>query len=145
MRAISNIFWLGTKEIRSFLRDWVLVGLTIWAFSIVVIAQAQIQTSRDKDSRVIADADGNVEFFTTRMRRPGQHREMVIGRNTDERRIFVDRHQPRDRQIGFAGFLVFGDNGTCGDVGTGLPLEEARNWKLIQQQRFEDDLLLAGS
>ena len=23
MRAISNIFWLGTKEIRSFLRDWV--------------------------------------------------------------------------------------------------------------------------
>ena len=29
MGAISNIFWLGTKEIRSFLRDWVLVGLTI--------------------------------------------------------------------------------------------------------------------
>ena len=29
MRAISNIFWLGTKEIRSFLRDWVLVGLVI--------------------------------------------------------------------------------------------------------------------
>ena len=41
MRAISNIFWLGTKEIRSFLRDWVLVGLTIWAFSVVIVAQAQ--------------------------------------------------------------------------------------------------------
>jgi ABC-2 type transport system permease protein len=41
VRAISNIFWLGTKEIRSFLRDWVLVGLTIWAFSVVIVAQAQ--------------------------------------------------------------------------------------------------------
>ena len=26
MRAISNIFWLGTKELRSFMRDYVLLG-----------------------------------------------------------------------------------------------------------------------
>jgi ABC-2 type transport system permease protein len=56
MRAISNIFWLGTKEIRSFLRDWVLVGLTIWAFSIVVIAQAQ-SNSQELHNASIAYAD----------------------------------------------------------------------------------------
>ncbi len=56
MRAISNIFWLGTKEIRSFLRDWVLVGLTIWAFSIVIIAQAQ-SNSQELHNASIAYVD----------------------------------------------------------------------------------------
>ena len=26
-QTLSNIFWLGTKELRSFFRDWVLLGL----------------------------------------------------------------------------------------------------------------------
>jgi ABC-2 type transport system permease protein len=41
MRSLSNIFWLGTKELRSFAHDWVLIGLVIYAFSLAVIAQAQ--------------------------------------------------------------------------------------------------------
>jgi ABC-2 type transport system permease protein len=32
MRRVSNIFWLGTKEVRSLLRDTVMVLLIIWAF-----------------------------------------------------------------------------------------------------------------
>ena len=56
MRAISNIFWLGTKEIRSFLRDWVLVGLTIWAFSVVIVAQAQ-SNSQELHNASIAYVD----------------------------------------------------------------------------------------
>jgi len=32
MQMIANIFWLGTKELRSFLRDFVLLGLVIYAF-----------------------------------------------------------------------------------------------------------------
>ncbi len=40
MRTIGNIFWLGTKELRSFLRDFVLLGLVIYAFSLAIIAQA---------------------------------------------------------------------------------------------------------
>ncbi len=40
MRMIENIFWLGTKEIRSFFSDWVLVAFVIYAFSIVILAQA---------------------------------------------------------------------------------------------------------
>jgi ABC-2 type transport system permease protein len=41
MRKLSNIFWLGTKELRSFLSDFVLLGLVIYAFSLAIIAQAQ--------------------------------------------------------------------------------------------------------
>jgi ABC-2 type transport system permease protein len=41
MRKASNIFWLGTKELRSFFRDWVLLALVIYAFSLAVLAQAQ--------------------------------------------------------------------------------------------------------
>lgn len=32
MRRLANIFWLGTKEVRSLLRDTVMVLLIIWAF-----------------------------------------------------------------------------------------------------------------
>jgi ABC-2 type transport system permease protein len=41
MRAISTIFWLATKELRSFFRDWVLLGLVLYSFSLAIIAQAQ--------------------------------------------------------------------------------------------------------
>jgi ABC-2 type transport system permease protein len=37
----ENIFWLGIKELRSFLHDYVLLGLVIYAFSLAVIMQAQ--------------------------------------------------------------------------------------------------------
>jgi hypothetical protein len=41
MRTIGNIFWLGTKELRSFMRDFTLLGLVIYAFTIAIISQAQ--------------------------------------------------------------------------------------------------------
>ena len=41
MRKLQNIFWLGTKELRSFFHDAVLVGLMIWAFTLAIISQAQ--------------------------------------------------------------------------------------------------------
>ena len=41
MRKASNIFWLGIKELRSFLHDYVLLGLVIYAFSLAVILQAR--------------------------------------------------------------------------------------------------------
>lgn len=41
MRSLCNIFWLGTKELRSLLNDWVLLGLVIYSFSLAVISQAQ--------------------------------------------------------------------------------------------------------
>ncbi|MBV8412731.1 MAG: ABC transporter permease [Alphaproteobacteria bacterium] len=44
MRTLATIFWLSTKELRSFFRDWVLFGLVIYSFSLAIIAQAQSNT-----------------------------------------------------------------------------------------------------
>ncbi|WP_454628534.1 ABC transporter permease [Bradyrhizobium cenepequi] len=41
MQSLSNIFWLGTKELRSFFSDWVLLGFVIYSFSLAIISQAQ--------------------------------------------------------------------------------------------------------
>ena len=40
MSTIANIFWLGTKELRSVLRDYVLMGFVVYAFSLQIMAQA---------------------------------------------------------------------------------------------------------
>ena len=56
MRSISNIFWLGTKELRSFLHDFVLIGLVIYAFSFAVIATAQ-SNSQELQNASIAMVD----------------------------------------------------------------------------------------
>ena len=40
MRALANIYWLGIKELRSFMRDFVLLGLVVYAFSLAIVAQA---------------------------------------------------------------------------------------------------------
>ena len=66
MRAISNIFWLGTKEIRSFLRDWVLGALVIYAFSIAVIAQAQ-SNSQELHNASIAYVDEDQSELSRRI------------------------------------------------------------------------------
>ena len=56
MRALENIFWLGTKELRSFMRDFVLLGLVIYAFSLAIIAQAQ-SSSQEVHNASIAIVD----------------------------------------------------------------------------------------
>ncbi len=41
MRSLSNIFWLGTKELRSFFSDRVLMLMVIYSFSLAIISHAQ--------------------------------------------------------------------------------------------------------
>ncbi|HET7253838.1 MAG TPA: ABC transporter permease [Xanthobacteraceae bacterium] len=57
-RMAANIFWLGTKELRAFSHDFVLVALVVWAFSfsIVSIARSSLQELHDA-SIGIADED----------------------------------------------------------------------------------------
>src|SRR4029079_4333401 len=57
-RMVANIFWLGTKELRAFSHDFVLVALVVWAFSfsIVSIARSSLQDLHDA-SIGIADED----------------------------------------------------------------------------------------
>ena len=58
MRTYRNIFWLGTKELRSFLRDFVLLALVIYAFSLAVISQAQSNSQEVHNASIaIVDED----------------------------------------------------------------------------------------
>ena len=58
MRALANIFWLGTKELRSFFHDAVLLGLVVYSFSLAVLAQAQSNSEEvHNGSLAIVDED----------------------------------------------------------------------------------------
>jgi ABC-2 type transport system permease protein len=60
MQSLRNIFWLGTKELRSFFRDWVLLGLVIYSFSLAVMAQAQSNAQELHNAAIaVADEDGS--------------------------------------------------------------------------------------
>jgi ABC-2 type transport system permease protein len=41
MRTLSNVFWLGLKELRSFFSDFVLLAFVVYSFSLAIISQAQ--------------------------------------------------------------------------------------------------------
>jgi len=58
MRRLGNIFWLGTKELRSLGHDYVLLGLIVWTFTFAVYAMAQGQSQELHNASVaIADED----------------------------------------------------------------------------------------
>ena len=56
MRKVANIYWLGIKELRSFLHDFVLLGFVIYAFSLAIISQAQ-SNSQELHNAAIAVVD----------------------------------------------------------------------------------------
>jgi ABC-2 type transport system permease protein len=56
VRKAENIFWLGIKELRSFLHDFVLLGLVIYAFSLAVVMQAR-SNSQELHNASIAFVD----------------------------------------------------------------------------------------
>jgi ABC-2 type transport system permease protein len=68
MQTLSNIFWLGTKELRSFFRDWVLLGLVVYSFSLAVIAQAQ-SNSQELHNASIAFVDEDRSELSGRLAR----------------------------------------------------------------------------
>jgi len=58
MRTLSTIFWLATKELRTFFRDWVLVGLVVYSFSVAIVAQSQGNTQELHNASIgIVDED----------------------------------------------------------------------------------------
>ncbi|MBV8653404.1 MAG: ABC transporter permease [Alphaproteobacteria bacterium] len=58
LRKITNIYWLGTKELRSVLRDYVLLGLVVYTFSLAIIAQAQSSSQEVHNASIgIVDED----------------------------------------------------------------------------------------
>ncbi len=61
MRKAANIYWLGIKELRSFLHDFVLLGLVAYAFSLAVTLQARSNSQELHDASIaIVDEDHSV-------------------------------------------------------------------------------------
>jgi ABC-2 type transport system permease protein len=56
MRKAANIYWLGVKELRSFLQDYVLLVMVIYAFSLAVTLQAR-SNSQELHNASIAVVD----------------------------------------------------------------------------------------
>jgi ABC-2 type transport system permease protein len=60
-RTVANIFWLGTKELRAFFHDVVLVALVIWAFSLSIISVAQSSYGDLRNASIgIVDEDHSI-------------------------------------------------------------------------------------
>lgn len=58
MRTWINIFWLGTKELRSVLSDALMVGLITWSFTVSIYSQAtSISETVNNASVAIVDED----------------------------------------------------------------------------------------
>jgi ABC-2 type transport system permease protein len=56
VRKVANIYWLGVKELRSFMRDFVLLTLVVYAFSLAVTLQAR-SNSQELHNASIAIVD----------------------------------------------------------------------------------------
>ena len=66
MRTLANILWLGTKELRAFMRDYVLLGLVVYSFSLAIIAQAQ-SSSQEVHNASIAIVDEDHSALSRRI------------------------------------------------------------------------------
>jgi ABC-2 type transport system permease protein len=78
MRSLANIFWLGLKELRSFLSDVVLLLFVVYAFTWTVYSQATGTSNEVNNASIaFADEDGSPlsrelvnAFFPPRFQRP---------------------------------------------------------------------------
>jgi ABC-2 type transport system permease protein len=88
MPSLSTIFWLSLKEVRSVLKDWVLLGLVAYAFSLAIIAQSQSSSQElDKASIGFVDEDDSElsrrivhAFLPPRFKRPARVRSDDVDR-----------------------------------------------------------------
>ena len=68
MRTLANIFWLGTKELRSVTHDVVLLALVAYSFSLAIISQAQ-SSSQEVHNASIAVVDEDHSELSRRITR----------------------------------------------------------------------------
>ena len=104
MRQLVNIFWLGTKELRSLQRDFVMVAFVIYSFTLAIYTQATGTSSEVHNASIaIVDEDQSAlskhffdVFYPPQFRHPRQIRpdEVVAGMDRGEY-MFVVAIPPR--------------------------------------------------
>ena len=100
MRKVENIYWLGVKELRSFLHDFVLLGLVVYAFSFAVILQARSNSQELHNASIaIVDEDQSAlsrriahAFFPPLFQRPKliEERDIIPAMNGGKFTFVVD-------------------------------------------------------
>ena len=113
MHKITNIFWLGTKELRGFLHDYVLLALVIYAFTFAVTMQARSYSQELHNASIgIVDEDHSVlsrriahAFFPPLFQLPKQiaERDIIPSMNSGKFTFVVDI-PPNFEQYVLAGY-----------------------------------------
>ena len=113
MHTITNIFWLGTKELRGFLHDYVLLALVIYAFTFAVTMQARSYSQELHNASIgIVDEDHSVlsrriahAFFPPLFQLPKQiaERDIIPSMNSGKFTFVVDI-PPNFEQYVLAGY-----------------------------------------
>jgi ABC-2 type transport system permease protein len=113
MRKTENIYWLGVKELRSFLRDFVLLALVTYAFSFAVTLQARSYSQELHNASIaIVDEDHSVlsrriahAFFPPLFQLPKQiaERDIIPSMNSGKFTFVVDI-PPNFEQYVLAGY-----------------------------------------
>jgi ABC-2 type transport system permease protein len=95
MRSLTNIFWLGLKELRSFTSDMVLLLFVVYAFTITIYSQATGTSNEVNNASIaFADEDGSVlskelanAFFPPRFQRVVQIKTSEVSESMDRGRF----------------------------------------------------------
>ena len=113
LRSLGNIFWLGTKELRSLQRDVVLVVFVMYSFSMAIFMQAR-GTSTEVHNASIGLVDEDQSALTGRIANaffePNFQKPVLIGADQidqamdDSRFMFVLAFPP-----GFEQKVIDGD------------------------------------
>ena len=112
MASLSNIFWLGLKELRSLLSDTVTVGALVFAFTVLIYIQATGTTSEvtnasiafvDEDHSTLSGELFNV-FYPPRFTRPVEIRADEVEDAMDKGRfmfvVVIPFHFEHDLRAG---------------------------------------------
>jgi ABC-2 type transport system permease protein len=100
MQKIANIYWLGTKELRSFFGDFTLLALVAYAFSLAVILQARSNSQEVHNASIAIVDEDNSEisrrishaFFPPMFQRPQliSERDIIPSMNRGRFTFVVD-------------------------------------------------------
>src|SRR5207302_11192525 len=102
-----------------------------------ILAEAEVQRGSDHHRRRIAER----HRYWKRARAARHHREMVIGRDADERTVTAEGLETGVGQIRLGGLDIARRDDSRSDVWTGLVLEEGRNRQRAQVGLLLHDLL----
>ena len=104
MRQLTNIFWLGTKELRSFFSDIVMVIFLIWSFTFSIYSEAT-GSSEDVNNASVAIVDEDrsalsrqiaTALYPPYFRAPQEITAAEIDRSMDQNKFMFVMDIPRD-------------------------------------------------